>query len=75
MVERRAGKRYNCKGFSLNDIYLAKVEELAELLGCSDSEVIRRAIDHYYLHILQELSKIDSKRFNFGNVGKASKFL
>ena len=52
--------KYNCKGFSLNKAYQAKVKELAELFGCSESEVIRRAIDHYYIWVMQQISKIDS---------------
>ena len=56
-------KKYSHRGFSLNEVYQAKVAELAELLGCSESEVIRRAIDHYYIYILQQLSKIDFDRF------------
>jgi len=57
------GRKYNCKGFSLNEIYTAKITELAELLGCSESEIIRRAIDHYYFYMLRLLSNIDHKKF------------
>jgi len=56
--------RYRCRGFSLNEVYLAKVSELACIFGCSESEVIRRAIDFYYFHVFRDLSQIDLERFS-----------
>ncbi len=41
-----------CTGFSLNPIYEAKLEEIAEILGISKSEVLRRAIDEYYFKVV-----------------------
>lgn len=61
--KKELDRKYNCRGFSLNEVYQAKVSELAEILGCSESEIIRRAIDHYYIYVLQEFSKINFKRF------------
>ncbi len=46
------GKKNRCWGYSLNPLYDAKLEELAEVLGISKSEVLRRAIDEYYFKVI-----------------------
>ena len=53
MFGKRIEKGKNrCMGFSLNPIYESKVEEIAEILGISKSEVLRRAIDEYYFKVV-----------------------
>jgi hypothetical protein len=41
-----------CMGYSLNPVYDAKLGEIAEILGISKSEVLRRAIDEYYFKVV-----------------------
>jgi len=48
-IERNKNKSM---GYSLNPIYDSKLEEIAEILGISKSEVLRRAIDEYYFKVI-----------------------
>ena len=52
MFEKRYRTKMRNKGYSLNEIYEQRLEELAKILGISKSEVIRRAIDEYYIKII-----------------------
>lgn len=51
--------------FSLSDIHVKRLNELAEIFGISPSEVLRRAIDDYYLRTLERLSKLN-RRVSYG---------
>ena len=35
--------------FSLSELCILRIKRLAEVIGCSESEVVRRAVDEYYL--------------------------
>ena len=56
-LKERARKKGN--SFSLSDVHMERVYELAQIYGISPSEVIRRAIDEFYFATMERLSKID----------------
>ncbi len=60
MLRGKEKARKESYSFSLNELYMERVYELAELLGISPSEVIRRAIDEYYLGIMERISRINN---------------
>ena len=55
-LKEKTKKRGN--SFTLSDAHMQKVYELAEIFGVSSSEIIRRAIDEYYISMMERLSKI-----------------
>ena len=58
-ISEKVKKKGN--SFSLSDIHMERVYELAQIYGISPSEVIRRAIDEFYFSTMERLSKIDNK--------------
>jgi len=43
--------------FSLSGVHMQRVQELAQLFGVSPSEIIRRAIDEYYMTTMERFSR------------------
>lgn len=58
-VKEKTKKRGN--SFSLSDIHMERIFELANIYGISLSEVIRRAIDEFYFATMEKLSKINNR--------------
>ncbi len=61
MMKMFAGVKKKGNSFSLSDIHMERVYELARIYGISPSEVIRRAIDEFYFSTMERLSKINNK--------------
>ena len=47
--QSKSRERMVSYGFSLNEVYAQRIKVLANLIGCSESEVVRRAVDEFYL--------------------------